>query len=208
MFAIVHSTHQVNPFRRDASRTQSKSSEASESALLKAVANGDRQAMRILYLRHHVAVYRFVLRLTNNASLAEDLVSEVFLDVWRQAGSFKGKSQVSTWLLAIARNKAFSALRRRIDEPLDDDAVALIEDFSDSPETALDRQDRGAIVQECLAQLSRPHRKVLDLVYYHGKSMDEIADIIGVPVGTVKTRVFYARNRLRKQLESAGVEAA
>ncbi len=205
MFTIAYEADQL---RRAAPRTQSDSSDASDSALLKAVANGDRQAMRALYVRHHVGIYRFVLRLSKNPSLAEDLVSEVFLDVWRQAGSFRGNSQVLTWLLAIARNKAFSALRRRLDDPLDDDTAAMIEDPSDDPETVLERKDRGAIVRECLAHLSSDHREVLDLVYYHGKSVDEIADIVGIPVGTVKTRVFYARDRLRKQLELAGLSTS
>jgi len=204
MFAIAY---EANQLRRAAPRAQADPNEASDAGLLKAVANGDRQAMRTLYVRHHVGIYRLVLRLSKNPSLAEDLVSEVFLDVWRQARSFRGNSQVSTWLLAIARNKAFSALRRRVDEPLDDDTAAMIEDPADNPETALDRKDRSAIVQKCLAHLSSDHREVLDLVYYHGKSVDEIAEIVEIPVGTVKTRVFYARDRLRKQLELAGLSA-
>jgi len=205
MFAIAY---EANQLRRAAPRAQADPNEASDAGLLKAVANGDRQAMRTLYVRHHVGIYRFVLRLSKNPSLAEDLVSEVFLDVWRQARSFRGNSQVSTWLLAITRNKALSALRRRVDEALDDDMAAMIGDPADDPETVLDRKDRGAIVRECLAHLSSDHREVLDLVYYHGKSVDEIADIIGIPVGTVKTRMFYARDRLRKQLELAGLRAA
>jgi RNA polymerase sigma-70 factor (ECF subfamily) len=83
-----------------------------DEALLGAIANGDQRAMQVLYARHHVRVYRFVLRLTQDRSLAEDIVSDVFIDVWRQAGSFKGKSRVFTWVLAIARHKALSALRQ------------------------------------------------------------------------------------------------
>jgi hypothetical protein len=101
---------------------------ASDTALVKAIAGGDRRAMQMLYTRHNVRVYRFILRLINDRSLAEDLVSEVFLVVWRQAEGFKAKSQVSTWLLAIARYKALSAIRRRSDEHLDDDVLAMIED--------------------------------------------------------------------------------
>jgi RNA polymerase sigma-70 factor (ECF subfamily) len=203
MFAIAHEANR--PWRATA-KAEPDSSDVSDAGLLKVIANGDRQAMRTLYMRHHAGIYRFVLRLSKNPSLAEDVVSEVFLDVWRQAGRFKGNSQVSTWLLAIARNKVLSGLRRRVDEPLDDDTAAMIEDPCDDPETVLGREDRGAIVQECLAHLSPNHREVLDLVYYHGKSVDEIAAIIGIPAGTVKTRVFYARDRLRKQLELAGIE--
>jgi RNA polymerase sigma-70 factor, ECF subfamily len=109
--------------------------ETSDAALISAIAEGDRRAMQLLYTRHNLRIYRFVLRLTNDASSAEDLVSEVFMDVWRQAGSFKAESQVSTWLLAIARYKALSALRRRPNEWLNDGAVAAIEDPADDPET-------------------------------------------------------------------------
>jgi hypothetical protein len=89
-------------------------------ALVRSIAAGDKHAMRILFARHNVRVFRFVLRLVGDNSAAEDLVSEVFLDVWRQAGRFQGRSQVTTWLLAIARNKALSALLRRSTEELDD----------------------------------------------------------------------------------------
>jgi len=80
--------------------------DSSDEALISLIADGDKRAMQVLYARHNVRVYRFILRLTGNQSLAEDLVSEVFLDVWRQAEGFESKSQVSTWLLAIARYKA------------------------------------------------------------------------------------------------------
>jgi RNA polymerase sigma-70 factor (ECF subfamily) len=92
----------------------------SDEALLGAIAAGDQRAMQVLYARHHVRVYRFVLRLTQDRSLAEDVVSEVFLDIWRRAGGFKGKSQVSTWMLAIARYKALSALRAHSNAQLDE----------------------------------------------------------------------------------------
>jgi RNA polymerase sigma-70 factor (ECF subfamily) len=98
----------------------------SDAALIRAIAANDRDAMHVLYVRHSVRVYRFVLRLTNDSSLAEDLVSEVFVDVWRGARGFKEKSQVSTWLLAIARNKTFAAMRARLDEQLDDEMAKAI----------------------------------------------------------------------------------
>ena len=186
---------------------ESTESAASDAALIAAVTAGDKRAMQLLYTRHGTKVFRFISRIVNNPSLAEDLVSEVFLDVWRSARSFKGKSQVSTWLLAISRHKAFSAFRRRSDEQLDDDAFALVEDPTDDPEALMDREHRSAIVQKCLAQLSPAHREVLDLVYYHEKSIDEIAEIVGIPASTVKTRAFYARSHMEKFLKVAGVEA-
>src|SRR5271165_2318362 len=181
--------------------------DSSDEALIGLIADGDKRAMQVLYARHNVRVYRFILRLTGNQSLAEDLVSEVFLDVWRQAEGFKAKSQVSTWLFAIARYKALSALRRRSDDHLDDDELAMIEDPADNPETLVEKEDRRAIIAHCLTQLSPAHREVLDLVYYHEKSVDEVAKIVGIAVNTVKTRMFYARNRMEKILKLAGVEA-
>src|SRR3974377_1622356 len=147
--------------------------DTSDEALIDLIADGDKRAMQVLYARHNVRVYRFILRLTGNQSLAEDLVSEVFLDVWRQADGFESKSQVSTWLLAIARYKALSALRRRTDEPLDDHLAATIEDTADDPETVVGTIDRNIIVQKCLTQLSAAHREGIDLAYYHEKSVDE-----------------------------------
>src|ERR1700758_65698 len=95
----------------------------SDEVLIGRIANGDRLAMQVLYARYHVRVFRFVVRLVRDDAVAEDLISEVFLDVWRQAGRFEGRSTVSTWMLAIARFKALSTLRRRSDEELDEDAA-------------------------------------------------------------------------------------
>ena len=179
--------------------------DSSDEALIALTADGDKRAMQVLYARHNVRVYRFILRLTSNQSLAEDLVSEVFLDVWRQAEGFESKSQVSTWLLAIARYKSLSALRRRTDEHLDDHMAATIEDTADNPETVVGTKDRNSIVQKCLGRLSPAHREVIDLVYYHEKSVEEVAKIVGVPAATVKTRMFYARSKMADLLKDAGV---
>jgi RNA polymerase sigma-70 factor, ECF subfamily len=178
----------------------------SDDVLIGRIATGDRLAMQVLFARHHVRVYRFVLRLVRDESVAEDLISEVFLDVWRQAGRFEGRSQVSTWLLAIARFKALSALRRRPDEELDDETAEAIEDTSDDPEVALDKKDKSAAIRKCLEKLSAEHREIIDLVYYHEKSVEEVAQIVGIPENTVKTRMFYARKRLAELLKAAGIE--
>jgi RNA polymerase sigma-70 factor (ECF subfamily) len=178
----------------------------SDDVLIGRIATGDRLAMQVLFARHHVRVYRFVLRLVRDESVAEDLISEVFLDVWRQAGRFEGRSQVSTWLLAIARFKALSALRRRPDEELDDETAEAIEDPSDDPEVVLDKKDKSAAIRKCLEKLSAEHREIIDLVYYHEKSVEEVAQIVGIPENTVKTRMFYARKRLAELLKAAGIE--
>jgi RNA polymerase sigma-70 factor (ECF subfamily) len=179
---------------------------ASDEVLIGRIAQGDRLAMQVLYGRHHVRVFRFGLRLVRDEQIAEDLISEVFLDVWRQAGKFEGRSAVSTWLLAITRFKALSALRRRKDGELDDEAAHAIEDPSDDPEVAVTKKATGAALRKCLSALSAEHREIIDLVYYHEKSVEEVAKIVEIPENTVKTRLFYARKKLAELLKSAGVE--
>lgn len=178
----------------------------SDEVLIGRIANGDRLAMQVLYARHHVRVFRFVIRIVRDESTAEDLISDVFLDVWRQAGRFQGRSSVSTWMLAMARFKALSALRRRPDEEFDEDSTAAIEDGSDDPHTSLEKKDKSALIKRCLAGLSAQHREIIDLVYYHDKSVEEVAAIVGIPENTVKTRMFYARKRLSELLKAEGIE--
>jgi RNA polymerase sigma-70 factor (ECF subfamily) len=178
----------------------------SDEVLIGRIANGDRLAMQVLFARHHVRVYRFVLRLVSNPTVAEDLISDVFLDVWRQAGRFEARSAVSTWLLAIARFKALSAVRKRQDGELDDETAERMEDTSDTPEVALQKKNKGEVLRDCLKSLSPEHREIIDLVYYHEKSVEEVAELVGIPENTVKTRMFYARKRLSELLKAAGVD--
>jgi RNA polymerase sigma-70 factor (ECF subfamily) len=178
----------------------------SDEALIARIASGDRLAMQVLYARHHVRVFRFTLRIVRNEATAEDLISDVFLDVWRQAGKFEGRSAVTTWLLSIARFKALSALRRRPEEELDDAQAEAIEDESDDPEVVAQKKDKGEALRRCLTALSPEHREVIDLVYYHEKSVEEVAAIVGIPEATVKTRMFYARKRLAELLKAAGID--
>jgi RNA polymerase sigma-70 factor (ECF subfamily) len=179
---------------------------ASDEVLIGRIAKGDRLAMQVLFARHQVRVYRFVLRLVGNQAVAEDLISEVFLDVWRQADRFEGRSAVSTWLLAIARFKALSSMRRKPDEELDEETAGAIEDRSDDPEVSVQKKDKSAALRKCLAALSPEHREVIDLVYYHEKTVQEVAEIVGIPEATVKTRMFYARKRLSELLKTAGID--
>jgi RNA polymerase sigma-70 factor (ECF subfamily) len=162
--------------------------------------------MKVLYARHHVQTYRFLLRLVGDEAHAEDLVSEVFFDVWRNAHQFQGNSRVSTWILAIARFKALSALRRRKDDELNDDQAAAIADLADDPEIAVQKKDRVAIMRQCLSHLSLVHREIIDLAYYQDRPINEVAEILGVPENTVKTRMFHARRRLSELLAQHGID--
>lgn len=179
----------------------------SDQTLMDRIAVGDRHAMRTLFIRHNVRVFRFVLGKVKDRALAEDLVSEIFLEVLRNAHRFAGRSSLSTWLLAIARFKAISAMKRRkahfeLDEALD------IEDPAEDPEVAAQTEDRNQKLRVCLTRLSPDHREILDLVYYHEEPIELVAKIVGIPLSTVKTRMFYARKHLAKLLVTAGVDHA
>jgi RNA polymerase sigma-70 factor, ECF subfamily len=180
--------------------------EEPDESLMARVARGDRRAIRLLFGRHQLRVYRFALRLVGNRATAEDIVSDVFLELWRHAASFEGRARLSTWILAIARNKAVSAMRGRIDQPLEDTMAQAIPDRAFTAEETLDASQRATILRRCLAQLSPAHREIIDLVYYHEKSVEEAAFIVGASAATVKTRMFYARRRLAQSLRAAGLE--
>jgi RNA polymerase sigma-70 factor, ECF subfamily len=189
-------------------RMPAAAQDTSDETLVAQIAQRDKRALQQLYSRHHVRIYRFALRFLNDEAAAEDTVSEVFIDVWRQAERFEGRSQVTTWLLAIARNKALSMLRRRSNEELDDEVAEFIEDPSDNPEVAMLKSQRASVLQDCLTQLSPAHREIVDLVYYHEKSVEEVAEIISVPANTVKTRMFYARKRIGELMAAKGINRA
>ena len=178
----------------------------SDEALVRLIARGDKHAMQILFARYSVRTFRFLMRFVDSESLAEDLVSETFIDVWRHAGQYEARSLVSTWLLAIARHKALSALRRSSTDELDDGAAEFIEDRRDSPEVAMQMKERSTILLNCLKKVSPAHREIIDLVYYHERSIADVAKIIGVPQNTAKTRMFYARRGIAKLMAEKGIE--
>jgi RNA polymerase sigma-70 factor, ECF subfamily len=180
--------------RRDAS---------SDVILVNRIAAGDKLAMQALFARHRTPLYRWLLRFVDNETLAEDLLSEVFLDVWRQAGRFEGRSLVSTWLLSIARFKALSARRRRTDAELDEKIQTTVADPANDPEAVFQEKNRAELLRQALTRVSREHRQIIDLVYYHEKSIEECAQILGIPAATVKTRMFYARKKLAELVKDA-----
>jgi len=178
----------------------------SDRELVAKVAAGDRAAVRLLFMRHHARVYRFVARQTGSESMADDIANEVFLELWRQAPAFEGRSEVSTWLLGIARFKALSALRRRKEDWIDDEKAAAVADDADSPEVTAMKDDKGSALRRLVDALPEEHRTVVDLAYYHGRAVSEIAGILDIPEATVKTRMFYARKKLGEALKAAGYD--
>ena len=175
-------------------------------ALVDRVAKGDRAAVRLLFMRHHARIYRFVARQTGSEMMADDIANEVFLELWRQAPNFEGRSEVSTWLLGIARFKALSMLRKKKEDWIDDDDAAEIADSADTPEVVTMKEDKAAALRRFVNALPEEHRTVIDLAYYHGQSVTEIGEVLGIPVATVKTRMFYARKKLGEALKAAGYD--
>jgi RNA polymerase sigma-70 factor (ECF subfamily) len=176
---------------------------SSDQMLVERIAAGDKLAMQVLFVRHRTNIYRWLLRFVGNETVAEDLLSDVFFDVWQQAGRFERRAAVTTWLLSIARFKALSARRRRTDAELDETIAATVADTADDPEIALKKKSRSELVRAALMKLSANHREILELVYYHENSIEDCAMILNIPVATVKTRMFYARKKLAELVQEA-----
>ena len=173
---------------------------------VRAAAGGDRAAFERLYRCYETRVFRYVSMLVRDRALAEELVCETMLAVWRAASSFAQGSRVSTWIFGIARHKAIDALRRagrqRQEVPLEE--AAELPDPGESAAERLTRGEDALQLRAALARLSSEHQEVLRLVFHEELPYDEIAHLLAIPVNTVKTRVFYAKQQLKRHLEQAG----
>lgn len=174
--------------------------------LMKRLAVGDDGALRALMSRHQLRVFRFIQRRVKNEAMAEELTNEVFVDAWRNAARYEGRSQPSTWLLSIAHNRAISSLRRRREETWDEERAGEIADTEDDPEVTAQKGDKAAVMRRCLDSLSAEHKEIIDLVYYQEMSIAEVSEIVGIPEATVKTRMFYARKKLSEVLKANGID--
>jgi len=178
-------------------------SEADDRALLERIARRDRIAFEAFFRAHGPAVHRFLRDLVRDDGLAEELTSDVMVEVWRSASKFGARSRVRTWAFGIAHHKAIDALRKRRPIALPLDAVLDAASPASDPEAAALRSDDRRRLERALASLSLEHRAVLELTYVEGFSQSEIAEIVDCPVATVKTRAFYAKQRLRDALATA-----
>ena len=179
-------------------------SDADDRGLLERIAARDKAAFETFFRAHGSGVHRFVRDLVRDDGLAEELTSDVMVEVWRNAGKYGGRSRARTWVFGIAHHKAIDALRKRRATfvPLDD--LLGVAGAAETPEQAALRADDRRRLDAALASLSAEHRAVLELTYVEGFSQKEIAEIVDVPVATVKTRAFYAKQRLRDALATAG----
>jgi RNA polymerase sigma-70 factor (ECF subfamily) len=176
-------------------------------ALIKAIAGGDAKALERLFARNQTRVFRYLTRIVRNEAQAEELLNEVFLGVWQSAGRYEGRSEPSTWLISIAHNKAVSSLRKKREvSGIDEEVAAAIVDEGDNPEVTSQKVDKAAHMRAAMQGLSTEHREILDLVYYQEQSVSDVAEILGIPEATVKTRMFYARKKLSELLQARGID--
>lgn len=160
--------------------------------MIQAVARKEKEALEKLFESYHKRVFRFAYKLLNDYEAAHDVTSDVFVTIWEKAGSFKGQSPVSAWIFGITRNKIRIHFRKR-KRFMDLDKANVSYDTSD----ALDaRHD----LKYALKMLSLKHREVIEMIFYLGFSYEEAAEVIGCPVGTVKSRIYHAKKSLEFHL--------
>lgn len=165
-------------------------------ALVHRVAGHDHGAFEALYREYYPRLWRFLDRVTRQPQLVEEILDDTMLVVWRKAASYNLRSKVSTWIFGIAFRRALKALKRR-DVPVEYDPDETPDTSTAGPEGAMLQHEMRAVIAQALASLSPDHRAVIELTYFQGCSCSEIADIMGCPVNTVKTRMFHARRRLK-----------
>jgi len=164
--------------------------------LAKRLAAGDESALHDLVDEYGRSMFAYALRLTNDPAKAEDVLQDVLVTVWRKASSYRGEGRFIAWLLGIVHHTAMNAMRH--------DSILITEEMeeslpspSGSPEAQAQQNQQGAWVREGLKSMSAEHRAVLELVFYNGLSLEEVSKICQCPLGTVKSRLAYARQHLK-----------
>jgi RNA polymerase sigma-70 factor (ECF subfamily) len=190
----------------NAARTRAEGQ--TEVVLLQRVAGGDRDAFAELYRRLQRPLFGYLMKLVRDREMVEDVLNETLMEVWRQAARFEGRSSVNTWVFSIAHHRAVSRLRKKRETALDEEQAAAIEDEGPTPDMKAESSDMSRLLGKLMERLSFEHREILHLAYYQEFSVQEIATALDLPPNTVKTRMFYARQRLRVLLEESGVEGA
>jgi len=167
-----------------------------DTALIHRIASGDSQALGALYRAYERPVYRFILSRLNDPHEAADILHEVFLNIWRVAATFEGRSQVRTWIFGIAYRKVIDTHRKRARVTVTDE-VPETDQFEDSAETSLGVAEEGEHLRYCMGRLSDDHRSAISLAFYEDMTCAQIAEVAGVPEGTIKSRLFHARKLLQ-----------
>lgn len=178
--------------------TQDTSAAQEDVRLIERIAGGDLRAFETLYRAYHPRLTRFLTNMLRRPQLVEEALNDTMMVVWKRPEKFNGTSKVSTWIFAVAYRTALKA-RSRVQDPVDPaEAPEPVDDGT--PEQDLGHRQVSAILVQAMGTLSPEHRAVLDLTYFHDIGYREIADILGCPVGTVKTRMHHARKHLKARL--------
>jgi RNA polymerase sigma-70 factor (ECF subfamily) len=173
-----------------------------ELSLIQQAQDGDRSAFGELVRRHYTGVVNVVYRLCGDTGLAEDMAQEAFLRAWLNLPSFHPDSSLRNWLYRIAVNAALDVLRRKTEEPIEDEKMQMATDQIPGPEAAMIAKEQAAFLQQAMKSLPEAARSVLVLREYGELSYQEIAAVLDIPIGTVMSRLNYARNRLRELLKT------
>jgi RNA polymerase sigma factor (sigma-70 family) len=168
--------------------------------LLARIAAGDRSALERLYAYHQRRLFRYLCQLTSDRGLAEEILQDTILAVWQAAGTFQRRSSVRSWLFGIARRQAHNALRRRGRDTLGSDELEAVRDGAPGPESRAVAAEDSERLTAALGRLSVMHREVVALVLVEGFSYADVATLLEVPEGTVKSRLNHARGNLRALL--------
>ena len=180
----------------------------SDQALLAAVARRDSTAFDELYRRYERRVYGYVRSIVRDEDMTEDLVIDTMTEVWRAAGRFQARSQVSTWIFGIARHKAIDAIRKRAGDTatVAIDVSLEVPDCSKSPDDIAASEEGQRIMQRAIEQLSADHQEALRLAFFEELPYEQIATLLGIPANTVKSRVYYAKEQLRRLMSESATE--
>jgi len=186
----------------------------SETNLLRCVGAKDRKAFEALYHQYYRRLFSYLLKVMRRTDLVEEVLNDVMLAIWKGAAGFDGRSRPSTWIFGIAYHKALKALSRRsplsqmsqmAPDPLYPQREPAEPVDYDEPESLLARRELAGVLGQALRALPAEQRTVVELTYYYGLPYQEISEIMGCPVNTVKTRMFHARRRLKELFPGLGV---
>lgn len=170
--------------------------------VLERIAVGDRRALAELYDTHHLAILRYLWSLTDDRGLAEEILQDTLVAVWKSAGTFEGRSTVLTWLIGIARRQAHNSLRRRSLPRVDLAELEALPDSGPDPEDLVLADAERDQLAEAIRGLAPVHREILNLTFTQELSYVEMATIAGVPEGTIKSRLSNAKRALRARLHA------
>jgi RNA polymerase sigma-70 factor (ECF subfamily) len=186
-----------DPNRLHARDANGAGQEGEDLACLQQIAQGDRAAFERLYRRYYDRLFRFVLRVTGRMNLVEDVINDTMIVIWRKAGEYRAAAQASTWIFGIAYRKSLKALSRELRAP---EVIDEAPETEELPADVVDRDGLHTAIRQAVMRLPPEHRAVVDLTFFFNKSYEEVAQILDCPVGTVKSRMFHARAKLRPLL--------